>query len=506
MDEISQLSPKKHIEYIRNKMGIGQSKGRNDWLTRSLHNAIRRLSEDLYSKDIHFVLEIIQNAEDNEYLNTEPELIFHFLQEDPTRKDINEGALLIINNETGFQKENVRAICDIGETTKDKRQGYIGEKGIGFKSTFLVSSQPHIFSAGYRFRFQEEKDPAAGFGYIIPYWVTSEYPIIESFLEKTCILLPLKAQKRETVENQLRSISPETILFLQKIKRLIVKQDDAIITNVIRDDQAKPLVGLSKDDIEERYWLIEVDFDVPEGVIEEKREGINSRTVCIAFPLDKPQVEGEKVYAFLPTLVKSGLDFLVNADFLLSSNRESIRENLEWNIWLRDCVTPTFIDAFESLLRTKKFKFSPYNFIPLIDNIADPFFVPVAEQIQTDLKQRKIVWAANGRSLVNPHQARFAPSAFRKLFFGNRIPRQLRETPLVHPRLEGETIAVRLKELGVKPIYDTDVISCLKDGEWLDTRNRDWFLELYSYLSDHKWATKDKLKEVSIILKEGGGE
>jgi hypothetical protein len=33
--------------------------------------------------------------------------------------------------------------------------GYIGEKGIEFKSVFLVTSQPYIFSNGYKIRFNE---------------------------------------------------------------------------------------------------------------------------------------------------------------------------------------------------------------------------------------------------------------------------------------------------------------------------------------------------------------
>ncbi len=51
-----------------------------------------------------------------------------------------EGLLLVVNNETGFGPEHVNAICNVRTSTKanQKDQGYIGEKGVGFKSVFMV--------------------------------------------------------------------------------------------------------------------------------------------------------------------------------------------------------------------------------------------------------------------------------------------------------------------------------------------------------------------------------
>lgn len=78
-----------------------------------------------------------------------------------TSKDITEtGAALtltVFNNEKGFSKANIESICSAGISTKkgNGHRGYIGDKGIGFKSVFLISSQPHIFSNGYQIRFNE---------------------------------------------------------------------------------------------------------------------------------------------------------------------------------------------------------------------------------------------------------------------------------------------------------------------------------------------------------------
>jgi hypothetical protein len=118
-------------------------------LRSKLNQALKLLSEDLYSKPTHFVLELIQNADDNSYPgNVVPAIEF----------DLTPDRITIRNNETGFSERNIRALCSVGETTKTTKAGFIGEKGIGFKSVFTVSDRPEIHSNGYHFRF-DRTDP-----------------------------------------------------------------------------------------------------------------------------------------------------------------------------------------------------------------------------------------------------------------------------------------------------------------------------------------------------------
>lgn len=114
-------------------------------LQEKLNRTLKLLSEDLYSKQTHFILELIQNADDNDYApGVDPQLIFKLSPE----------RLVLVNNEVGFSEKNVRALCDVGKSSKTKKTGYIGEKGIGFKSVFTISNTPEIHSNGYHFRFE----------------------------------------------------------------------------------------------------------------------------------------------------------------------------------------------------------------------------------------------------------------------------------------------------------------------------------------------------------------
>lgn len=54
---------------------------------------------------------------------------------------LEEKSIVVMNNENGFSGENIRALCDVGNSTKKaSNAGYIGKKGIGFKSVFRVTS------------------------------------------------------------------------------------------------------------------------------------------------------------------------------------------------------------------------------------------------------------------------------------------------------------------------------------------------------------------------------
>jgi hypothetical protein len=76
------------------------------------------------------VLIQVQNADDNIYpQSVEPTLVFI----------LQETGITVLNNELGFTAQNIKALCDVGNSTKKgSNAGYIGNKGIGFKSVFRV--------------------------------------------------------------------------------------------------------------------------------------------------------------------------------------------------------------------------------------------------------------------------------------------------------------------------------------------------------------------------------
>lgn len=100
-----------------------------------------RLSNELYTKPAHCVMEIIQNADDNSYASgVEPEL--HI--------ELRSTYMMIQCNELGFEAAHVRAFCGIRQSTKKNQTGYIGEL-YGYLNWVLLLRQPLSRREGYRY-------------------------------------------------------------------------------------------------------------------------------------------------------------------------------------------------------------------------------------------------------------------------------------------------------------------------------------------------------------------
>ena len=88
---------------------------------------LRIVSEKLYGKEIHWALELIQNAEDE----GAHRIVFIFRPDE----------VLVFNDGGPFTAEGVWAICSAGQSHKKNKIGFFG---IGFKSVFLITDCPEI--------------------------------------------------------------------------------------------------------------------------------------------------------------------------------------------------------------------------------------------------------------------------------------------------------------------------------------------------------------------------
>ena len=115
--------------------------------------ALEKLAKDLYANQGHFLNELIQNADDNKYeLGTVPTLSLL----------VSDDAITLLNNEIGFTERDVRAVCNLGASTKVATTS-IGRKGIGFKS---VSVPIHHATQAAVLKFDTQKHGL--YGYVCP--------------------------------------------------------------------------------------------------------------------------------------------------------------------------------------------------------------------------------------------------------------------------------------------------------------------------------------------------
>ncbi|CAM6087469.1 unnamed protein product [Calypogeia fissa] len=538
---------REHIDHIRReKFGIGTTKCNP--LAGMLHEAIVHLSAELYQKDIHFISELLQNAEDNVYGNGVSPSLEMVLTKDDIARVGAQATLILFNNEVGFQRAHVEALCALGMSTKKGKRdsGYIGEKGIGFKSVFLVTHTPYIISNGYRFRFTEQANPEAKIGYVVPEWtdVPTDADLRRVYgnqeLPQTTIILPLRGEKVQPVRDQLKQVSPETLLFLSKLRQLVVREESRNSLCITRsdisaakfDDHGRCKVATVNLSIrsnvthvseECNYQMVQQQLPVTHRV--EQRKEVENWDISIAFPLlqriNPGRLTGD-IYAFLPSNLTSGFPFVVNADFLLVSSRETLKFDSPWNIGILSCIPQVFLSAFKLFLQST---------VPAVGVRKAYRYIPVAQPQNSELKkvQRAVLsllkhedcvlvdalgsdiqlpFGASGgvrNVFCKPGKARLIRPEFHKILVAanaesnlNPAIRNLKWYVVDHEVQEAHTKA--LKSIGVTDMTEAVYMECLNDEDWLLDLSEELYWEVVCFILDYcRSSTYSPMYSIPIL-------
>jgi hypothetical protein len=254
---------------------------------------IRSIAKELNSESTHFLLELIQNANDNSYeQDSVPQLNFEF----------REGYLRVDCNEKGFFPKHVKAICQIGNSTKageNKRiDGPIGEKGIGFKSVFKVADVVHITSRNFSFKF----DAKADLGMVAPIW-SDPPPGFSHRPGYTSFYISLHPRCKEEVLHQLRALDATILAFLRRLRQISICIEGGFRRELRREtsnSETGPLLILHQD--QEKRAYVHVKRMVKNLPEEEKRPGISESEIALAFPIYNglPVIAEQQVFAHLP--------------------------------------------------------------------------------------------------------------------------------------------------------------------------------------------------------------
>ncbi|EPS73278.1 hypothetical protein M569_01478, partial [Genlisea aurea] len=317
-----------------------------------LGRALHCLSQELYSHDSHFLLELVQNADDNIYAqNLVPTLVFI----------LQDKAIILLNNEKGFSDCDVRSLCDIGNSAKRNRKaGFIGKKGIGFKSVFRVTDSPEIHSNGFHIKFDTTNGPI---GFVLPTVVSpcdvqfyarlasADACCLDQNLCNTCILLPLKSSLSEVSASNILSmfsdLHPSLLLFLRRLQCIKFRNMlDDTYTVMRKDVRGNGIVHVSLGN-RKMTWFVATQQLKPDVILSDIRQ----TEISVAFTLKEldegeyaPILEPQPVFAFLP-LRMYGLKFIVQGDFVLPSSREDVDVNSPLNQWLLSEVPDLFVRA-----------------------------------------------------------------------------------------------------------------------------------------------------------------
>lgn len=303
-----------------------------DLKKRGMYKGFKDTLTKLYTKSGHFIFELIQNAEDCDA----EEIIF----------DLKKDELIFQHDgKKLFTLENVDAITNVGNSTKNDNGNSIGKFGVGFKSVFEYTNTPEIHSGEYHFIIKDMYIP---------------HPIEKSeFCPNTVFHLPfdISEKNKENCFNEigetLKNLNPETLLFLNHIKKIVcrINSEEIILqrkntSNSIGPKNLCTLIKNKADTISTSTNYIRF-FSTIKVIVPEKDENdkikeyekeiqvgiafkaqLNEKSEWSIKPIIYNNVPAGKVFTFFPCEVeKSGLCFHIHAPFALTVDREKLRSD-----------------------------------------------------------------------------------------------------------------------------------------------------------------------------------
>ena len=384
-----------------------------------------------------FLMEFIQNADDAASTKMRIELF--------------PDSLRIANDGQPFSEADVKSICKVGRSSKTLQES-IGYLGVGFKAVFLISKKPEIYSGPWRFKFEQGHWNESSLPWqVIPVWIDQPVPLSEENFT-TVFRLPL--HQSASLRSELSDINNRILLFLNHLQELELishqqQQSRKIIKSTLFQASEYEIVQLREGPRQDRWLLFRSLCPVPEQVrtdpitIEWERQNVKKREVVAAFKLDNENnlAKEEKgtahigVFSFLPLKeIPSGLNFLIQADFLTMTGRGELARECRWNNWLAGQLCQLVVQkCIPTFCQQEKWKFNfTENLYPSVGG-HELFEQQIKKPLREYLLRNPVVLAEDN-SWVKPGEAVVLEGSLRKILTAADIQKLYPGKKVFHPR------------------------------------------------------------------------
>ncbi|MEM9460253.1 MAG: hypothetical protein AAGF11_39125 [Myxococcota bacterium] len=380
-------------------------------------NAEELLSKRVYTDPGHFLVELLQNAEDA------GARCFR-LQFTPHR-------IVLWHDGKPFDTRDVVGVTSIGQTTKRKQQ--IGFFGVGFKSVYEVTDRPRIYSDVYHFEIADVSIPKAlsARGDDLP-------------AEGTVLVLPLRDPKDEerspaALYAKARDLDAIVLFTLRRIDviELELHDEHGQITRHAVHELSPDARGISRIRQEPEGWVRGYAVHDAEHVYSGglRAPGRADRTrVMVGLRVDEHGVpraleaDTPTIYSYLPTEEHSGLRFFVQGHFDVPVDRERITQDSRWNRWILSKVP----EGLAQLTRQLTSEHEPdhhkarvaeglLGVLPQASELGSPIFRRVVGGLRSAFASLPVVPCDDG-SLQAPGAVLLADEALGSLLAGEPVP------------------------------------------------------------------------------------
>jgi hypothetical protein len=446
---------------------------------------------DLYSDRTHFLLELLQNAQDARATRV--------------RFDLHPDRLEVRHDGRDFTEADVRGICGIKDSTKEDDPDQIGRFGVGFKSVYAYTSRPTVHCGDEHFQVQD---------YVLPHRAD---PVDPGAGWSTLQILPFDRSDVtpkdavDQISGRLQRLSGRTILFLSNLTELQWFAPGGLTDHILRDTRPDPaarrvslLAGADSESEEE--WLV---FARRVHLAHGRDPG----TVEVAFALTRDDRGAElitpaddtELVAFFPTRRETHVGFLIQGPFVPTASRDNVRDDHPLNRQLVDAVAALTVDALEAIKEMGLLAVGVLETLPLETAKFSPkqLLRPLYDAVRDALTNRPLLPTADGRYLAATEVRLARGAGLRELFSPGQLGELLEadgevawlvagisadRTHTLHRYLVGHrpprwSSEPELTALVPGMELDPDALVRRIDPGFLGRQSTDWIISLYRWLA-----------------------
>lgn len=443
-----------------------------DWAIEDYRNTLNILSDTTYQDRKHFLLELIQNADDAQFIDGEAQLVFI----------IGEDSLELSYNEKGFTVEDVIAITGAGVSTKTAKKrlahSFIGEKGIGFKSVFALASHVEIESPPWHFILKKEKC-------IVPEVLNStnsekdEGTRLKVTFSDSAVIDAISSELLRYVCGQV-----ESFLFLQRLSsfkvvdnRKFPPDERSLTLHPSNRSENKLLLTAFPGGISREYVLYKEDEEFSAELVIGRWERLGQeigplkRQMIVAALIDSTgdQLPEGRLFCFLPTTVSLPLPVFLQIDGHTKADRERLHDPQynRWNSYLLKLLPGFLLRAILTWRKQPILAEKLINYVP--ENQGSDQLAPVFGELISLLKTAPWVrtFDRNNEAWTSPENSIIATPFWTK--WARDYPRfrkqaeQLLGKKFVHPDwAANQSWVIKLKCYGVQEIGEVEIASMLE--------------------------------------------
>ena len=472
-----------------------------------------------YSDQAHFIYELLQNADDcgaNQvrFILEPSQLIF-------VHNGTRHFSITDVGNEKKVDAEepigDINSITSVGQSTKEDSQNQIGKFGVGFKSVFQYTDTPHIYDKDYKFRIER---------FIVPHLLDEDFPGRNP--EETLFVFPFdKLDKTsessyEDISSKLRNLS-YPLLFLSHLKEIKYEIGEnkgyyskEICEDRQFDDVTAELIccaaSYNQKLIKNSLWLFsntdEKGNKYSVGFFLKVKDGKTHLK-----PVDMP------AFCFFPTKEPTGLHYIIQAPFLLTDSRESIKEYTAHNTRMLDLLGDL---ASKSIVFLKKIGEDKGNrlvddhilsIIPYKKPYSWSMWAPFYEDTKKIFETESVLPSRKGYT-SKPH-AYWAVSSKMTDLFSNEQLEQLCGDPQAkwafpsisrdtHGSLtqDGRDIREFIDDVTHQYLSELDILDKIT-ASFIESQSIEWLIDFYKWIDEDKDRRK-KAKRLPIFPDQHG--